>query len=305
MIAEARQSIPGGPQEIIRLLQNELAETNREVMLLTVELDKRVQERTAELVAAQSELRQKNAELLSQTAQLETANKELEAFSYSISHDLRAPLRHISGYLSALTEESASSLSEDARKYLEAISTAAERMSTLIEDLLTFSRTSRAIPTVSSVDMTALVREVIRELSSEIEGRDIVWEVSSLPTVTGDLSLLKQVWTNLLSNSIKYTRPRTPATISIGCDEKSGGWEFSVQDNGVGFDMRYADKLFGVFQRLHSQDEFEGTGIGLANVRQIVRRHGGDTRAESQVDVGTTIYFSLPKSTPPPETRSR
>lgn len=296
MIAEPPQSKSDGPQEIIRLLQNEIAETNREVMLLTVELDKRVQQRTAELVDAQMELREKNSELLKRTAQLEAANKELEAFSYSVSHDLRAPLRHISGYLHALVEDAAPGLSAEARRYLAAISDSTLRMSHLIDDLLSFSRMSRATMAETQVDMSALVKEVINEMVGETKGRDVRWDVQPLPVVPADRSLLKQVWTNLLSNALKYSRPRDPARITVGWQEKGEQWEFYVRDNGVGFDMRYADKLFGVFQRLHTQEEFEGTGIGLANVRQIIRRHGGETRAESELDKGTTVYFSLPKS---------
>lgn len=295
MIAEPLESMPGQPQEIIRLLQNELAQTNREVMLLTVELDKRVQERTAELVDVQVELRQKNAELLKRTAQLEAANKELEAFSYSVSHDLRAPLRHINGYLQALSEDADHALSEDAKRYLTAISNSTRRMSSLIDDLLAFSRTSRAVPSEAPVDMTALVGDVVAEMSSETQGRHIQWDIKALPVVQADRSLIKQVWTNLLSNALKYSRPRDPAHIGVGYEDKGQHWEFYVSDNGVGFDMRYADKLFGVFQRLHTQEEFEGTGIGLANVRQIIRRHGGETRATSQPGVGTTLFFTLPK----------
>jgi len=283
------------PQETIRLLQNELAETNREVLLLAVDLDKRVAERTAELAAAQEQLRRKNAELLTRSAQLEAANKELEAFSYSVSHDLRAPLRHINGYLQALSEEAPPDLNEAARGFIAAISTSTQRMNALIEDLLDFSRMSRARMTESQFDTKQLVEEVIQEISEETRDRNIQWDLQVLPTIRADQALLKQVWINLLSNAVKYTRPRNPAKITIGCHDQRGQWEFFVRDNGVGFDMRYADKLFGVFQRLHGPEQFEGTGIGLANVRQIVRRHGGETRAESKVDVGTTIYFSIPK----------
>ncbi len=295
MTTEVAQPSKRDLQETIRLLQNELAETNREVLLLTVELDKRVAERTAELARAQEQLRRKNAELLTRSAQLESANKELEAFSYSVSHDLRAPLRHISGYLQALSEE-ASDLNDEARGFIRAISASTERMNALIEDLLAFSRMSRASMSKSQLDMRRVVEEVVGEMTEETRGRNIEWELLDLPVVSADASLLKQVWVNLLSNAVKYTRPRNPARITVGHHEHADQWEFYVRDNGVGFDMRYAGKLFGVFQRLHGPDEFEGTGIGLANVRQIIRRHGGETRAESQVNVGTTIYFTLPKS---------
>lgn len=300
MITQLLPPTPGSPQELIRLLQNELAETNREVLMLTVELDKRVEQRTAELAAAQHELREKNSELVERTAQLEAANKELEAFSYSVSHDLRAPLRHISGYVQALNDEAASALNDAARGFLAAISSSAVRMSALIDDLLAFSRMSRASLSETQFDMGQLVREVVAETSGDTKGRNIDWDLQPLPLVRADLALLKQVWINLLSNAVKYTRPRNPARITVGCQDLAGQWEFFVRDNGVGFDMRYADKLFGVFQRLHTPEEFEGTGIGLANVRQIIRRHGGQTRACSKVDEGTTVYFSLPKSSAAP-----
>jgi light-regulated signal transduction histidine kinase (bacteriophytochrome) len=295
MLTEIAETSANSPQDLIRLLQAELAETNREVMLMTVELDKRVAERTAELGAAQEQLRHRNAELLRRTTQLEAANKELETFSYSVSHDLRAPLRHINGYLQALQEEASGTMTQEARGFLEAISASAQRMNALIEDLLAFSRMSRASMSETRFEMTPLVEEVVAELAQETRGRNIQWEIPALPAVSADRPLLKQVWANLLSNAVKYTRPRDPAVITVGYREHPGQWEFFVRDNGVGFDMRYAGKLFGVFQRLHDPEEFEGTGIGLANVRQIIRRHGGETRAESQVERGTTVYFSIPK----------
>lgn len=296
MLTEIAEPSPNNPQDLIRLLQAELAETNREVMLMTVELDKRVAERTAELDDAQEQLRHRNAELLKRTAQLEAANRELETFSYSVSHDLRAPLRHINGYLQALQEEASDSITQEARGFLEAISTSTQRMNTLIEDLLAFSRMGRASMAQTRFEMTDLVEEVVAEMAQETRGRNIRWDIPALPAVSADRPLLKQVWANLLSNAVKYTRPRDPALIAIGCRDLPGQWEFFVRDNGVGFDMRYAGKLFGVFQRLHNPEEFEGTGVGLANVRQIVRRHGGETRAESQVNLGTTVFFSIPKT---------
>lgn len=303
MLTEVDQPPAGSPQELIRLLQTELADTNREVLLLTVELDKRVAERTAALAAAQEQLRLRNAELLKRGAQLQAANKELEAFSYSVSHDLRAPLRHINGYLQALNEEASAAMSPEARGFLDAISASTQRMNTLIEDLLAFSRMSHASMSETRLDARQLVEEVIAEMVQETRGRNILWDLQALPVIYADRPLLKQVWVNLLSNAVKYTRPRNPATITIGSREQPGQWEFYVRDNGVGFDMRYADKLFGVFQRLHNPEEFEGTGIGLANVRQIIRRHGGETRAESQVNIGTTLFFSIPKPEARPQTR--
>jgi light-regulated signal transduction histidine kinase (bacteriophytochrome) len=294
MSTQIYQPRPGSPQETIRLLQQELTETNREVLLLTVELDKRVEARTAELCATQEELKMKNSELLRQTARLEAANNELEAFSYSVSHDLRAPLRHIQGYVDALQEEYAAVLGGAGRLYLEKVLDSITRMAKLINDLLAFSRMARAEMQQTRFSMGELVGETLQEMREDLQGRNIEWEIQPLPAIKGDQALLKQVWINLLSNAVKYTRPRDPAKIQIRCAEKAGEWEFCVRDNGVGFDMRYAGKLFGVFQRLHRADEFEGTGIGLVNVRQIIKRHGGRTWAESKVDEGTAIYFTLP-----------
>ncbi len=287
---------PRSPQELIRLLQQELEETNREVLILTTELDQRVEERTAQLMATQRELREKNAALERRTVQLEALNKELETFSYSVSHDLRAPLRHISGFTEALRQDPSSSFSDEARQYINLLVEAANRMSILIDDLLRFSRMSRASVRPAEFDMADLVAEVIHEMAGDLRGRNIQWNIQPMPAVSADRPLLKQVWFNLISNAVKYTRPRNPAKITIGCSDKTVEWEFFIADNGVGFDMAHATQLFGVFQRLHTLDEFEGTGIGLASVRQIISRHGGHTRAEAKLDRGATFYFTLPKS---------
>lgn len=284
------------PEETIRALQVELTETNREVLALTVELEKRVEERTAALRATQEDLRQKNADLLKQTLQLEAANKDLESFSYSVSHDLRAPLRHIDAYLQMLIDGEGTALSSAAHGYLGKIGDAVRRMNQLIEDLLAFSRTGRAEMEHARIDMSELVSEVLREMSPDLAGRNIEWRIQRLPRVEGDRALLKQVWMNLLSNAVKYTRPRNPARIEVGCLERPSEFEFYVQDNGVGFDMRYVSRMFGVFQRFHSAAEFEGTGIGLASVRAIVGRHGGRTSAEGQLNAGATVHFTLPKT---------
>src|SRR5579884_337245 len=228
------------------------------------------------------------------TAELELANKELEAFSYSVSHDLRAPLRHINGYVEALHEDSDTKLSESGRRFLNAIGKSATLMTKLIEDLLSFSRLGRAEMHQDTFNMGELVQEVISEMATDIQGRNIEWNVQPLSTIQGDRALLKQVWVNLLSNAVKYTRPRAPARIGVFGEKKDGEWMFCVRDNGVGFDMRSSEKLFGVFQRLHDASEFEGTGVGLANVRRIIMRHGGRTWAESKLNEGTTLYFTLP-----------
>jgi PAS domain S-box-containing protein len=243
-------------------------------------------------------LKRTEKSLAERTGQLEAANKELEAFSYSVSHDLRAPLRHIDGFADMLRKESSSGLDAAGQRYLGIISNAAKRMGALIDDLLVFSRMGRAELRRGPVNMDQLVAETLHDLVRDLEGRRIAWDISPLPEVSGDRAMLKQVWANLLSNAVKYTRHREQAAIRIG-SRKNGKeeWEFSIQDNGAGFDMKYADKLFGVFQRLHQVEEFEGTGIGLANVRRIILRHGGRTWAESKVDAGATFYFTLPVRT--------
>ncbi|OGA04696.1 MAG: hypothetical protein A2W68_00100 [Betaproteobacteria bacterium RIFCSPLOWO2_02_64_14] len=228
------------------------------------------------------------------TAQLEAANEELESLSYSVSHDLRAPLRHVQGYAEMLGEDAESTLSPESRRYLEVIAGAGREMGELIDDLLSFLRMSRAEMHETQVDLGALVQNSIRDLETSTRGRNIGWTIAPLPSVTGDRAMLKQVFANLLGNAMKYTRPKDPAAIEIGCaGEEDGRLVLFVRDNGVGFDMKYADKLFGVFQRLHRADQFEGTGIGLANVRRIIARHGGRVWAKAVPDQGAAFYFTL------------
>jgi signal transduction histidine kinase len=230
----------------------------------------------------------------SRTAELEAANHELEAFSYSVSHDLRSPLRHIAGFSEMLAEECGSVLNVAGRRHLGVISDSVKQMGQLIDDLLLFSQMGRVEMRQTRVSMAALVKQVSQELAADADGRNIEWDIQSLPDVRGDLSMLKQVWANLLSNAIKYTRPCELAKIEIGSRRENGELEFHVRDNGAGFDMKYAEKLFGVFQRLHRAEEFEGTGVGLANVRRIVARHGGRTWAQAKVGEGAIFYFTLP-----------
>jgi len=236
-----------------------------------------------------------NLELREKTTQLEAANKELEGFSYSVSHDLRAPLRHITGFAELLQKKASSILDEKNLQYLNTISESAVQMGNLIDDLLAFSRIGRSEVKKNSVKLLYLIKDILKDLQEETKDRDIAWKVGELPEVYGDSSMLRLVLTNLISNAVKFTRTRAKAEIEIGCIPEKDKFIFFVQDNGVGFDPQYKDKLFGVFQRLHHRDEFEGTGIGLANVRRIIHRHGGSTWADGQIDAGATFYFSLPK----------
>jgi PAS domain S-box-containing protein len=250
---------------------------------------------------AEEELNRLNQELArrvrERTAELESSNHELEAFCYSVSHDLRAPLRHIDGFAELLRESAGSGLSDKSRRYLDQITSSAKQMGRLIDDLLHFSRTGRAEIRRSPLNLLPLVDGVVRDLKTETAGRDIQWKLGSLPVVQADAAMLRQALVNLLSNAVKYTRPRERAEIQVGClSGEPGELVIFVRDNGVGFDMEYVDKLFGVFQRLHSDEEFEGTGIGLANVRRIIARHGGRVWAEGKVGEGATFFISLPQT---------
>ncbi|HEU4683208.1 MAG TPA: ATP-binding protein [Nitrospira sp.] len=235
------------------------------------------------------------AELKRRGELLHAANKELEAFSYSVSHDLRAPLRHIDGYAALLAKASGTSLNDKAQRYLQTISDSAKQMGQLIDDLLVFSRMGRQEMLHTTIDLDQLVKTVIQDLRLDLHEKTISWTMMPLPQVSGDPAMLRQVYTNLISNAVKFTATRSQPRIDIGAKPGAPGEVvLYVSDNGVGFDMQYANKLFGVFQRLHRNDEFEGTGIGLANVRRIIHRHGGRTWAEGAVDQGATFYFSLP-----------
>jgi PAS domain S-box-containing protein len=246
---------------------------------------------------AQEKIHQLNAELeqrvIQRTAELEAANKELEAFSYSVSHDLRAPLRAVNGFAGIVLEDFSSQLPEEGKRYLERIRNGGQRMGELIDDLLAFSRLSRQSMNRQAVNSVKIVRDVLDELKPQQNGRQIEVKVGELPACHGDPGLLKQVWVNLISNAVKYSRVREPAIIEIGFARDNDENVYFVRDNGAGFDMQYANKLFGVFQRLHRADEFEGTGVGLAIVQRIVHRHGGRVWAKAEVNRGATFYFTL------------
>ena len=285
---KARAEIPRGAGELthlarafnatadsLELRQAELKKAAADIASMNAGLERRVKERTAEL---------------------EAVNKELEAFSYSVSHDLRAPLRHVDGFVKLLRKHLSSQLDEKAVKFFDHIQEATSQMGHLIDGLLSFSRMGRAELCRVAIDMRTLANEVISDLSPETAGRSVRWEIGSLPEVEADPVLMRQVLANLFSNAVKYTRTREQAEIEFGADSgKPDENIFFVRDNGVGFEMKYAEKLFGIFQRLHHADEFEGTGIGLANVQRIVARHGGRVWAEAEPDRGATFFFSFPK----------
>ncbi len=225
--------------------------------------------------------------------QLEAANKELEAFSYSVSHDLRAPLRAIDGFSRILLEDFAAQLPAESRRYLDLVRANTQQMGHLVDDLLAFSRLSRQPLNKQRVAPADLVRQALADLRAEQEGRRVEIVVGDLPDCEGDPALLKQVFVNLLANALKYTRKREVARIEVGCENREGERVCFVRDNGVGFDMQYVGKLFRVFQRLHRAEEYEGTGVGLAIVQRIIQRHGGRAWAEAEVNQGATFYFTI------------
>lgn len=242
-----------------------------------------------------TDLAQERERLAARTAALASANEELEAFAYSVSHDLRTPVRHILGFNQLLRKALGAALDVKAARYLEVVEQAAVRMNTLIDAMLDLSRSSRLPMQVRLVDLSMLVASIRTELEVDLPDRQVEWRVSALPLVPGDHDLLRQVLFNLLSNAVKYTRTREQAMIEVWAEERDAAWAVLVKDNGVGFDLQYANKLFGVFQRLHRQEEFEGTGVGLANVRRIVSRHGGQVWAHGSLGAGATFGFTLPK----------
>jgi len=307
--------VDGTVQFMVGVVQDitERKQTETELQKAHDLLEARVKERTSELKVRKDEaetlnraminvlgdLKQTNLGLETAERSLRTTNKELEAFSYSVSHDLRAPLRHIDGFVGLLLKREKNMDATSAR-YLDTIAHASGRMGRLIDDLLAFSRTNRTKIRTASINLNEVIQQTVKDLSTVTEGRRITWEISDLPLAQADGNLIRQVWENLIGNAIKYTGTREQARIKIGTTRKGSNDAdeivFFIQDNGAGFDPKYTDKLFGVFQRLHREDEFEGTGIGLATVSRIIHRHGGRVWAEGAVDQGATFYFTLEKA---------
>lgn len=252
--------------------------------------EKQLTGQAEELSRQTEELEDKVVQL---TAELEVANRELEAFTYSVSHDLRAPLRHIGGFARILTEDFGPTMPPEARGHLQRIEDGAHRMGLLVDELLNLARVGRHAVKLQTVGLNSIVEEVVSLLQPEVQGRVVIWKIAELPTVECDPLLTKQVFQNLLANALKFTRPRERAVIEIAYEQDNGDPAILVRDNGVGFNMKYKNKLFGVFQRLHRAEEFEGTGIGLATVQRIVHKHGGRVWAEAELDKGATFSFTL------------
>ena len=242
---------------------------------------------------AEESVRQLNHNLALHAAELSLVNNDLHSFTYSVSHDLRAPLRHIAGFSRILLDEFGPSLVPEAQRHLHRIDEGTRRMGQLVDGLLDLTQMGRQPLSLQIADLDGVVEDALAALKPETEGRQVEWKIAGLPFVECDPALMRQVFQNLVSNALKYSRPRSPAVIEIGQIEKDGQAVVFVPDNGVGFNMKYADKVLGVFQRLHRSEDFEGTGVGLAIVRRIIQKHGGSIWADAELDKGATFYFTL------------
>ncbi|HEX4350059.1 MAG TPA: response regulator, partial [Verrucomicrobiae bacterium] len=284
----------GAVDYLMKPLVAEILRAKVEVFVELAVARQKLQDEIAERMRIAMEISKLNKILEQKNNDLQTANADLESFCHSVSHDLRSPLRHIQGYIGILEQSAATRLNEQELQHMKVIKARALRMGQLIDDLLGFSRIGRTEMRTAQVDMDALLQETLAQLQPDLADRKIEWEIHPLPAVPGDPNMLRQVWVNFVANAVKYSRPRDPAKIKISADMQPDEVIYQISDNGVGFDMTYANKLFGVFQRLHSENEFEGTGIGLANVHRIIQRHGGRTWAEGKLGEGSTFYFALP-----------
>lgn len=280
------------------ILENEgLVRANMAAMNLLEDLElekRRSQDTQRALINMLEDIEEERAKVEYTKAALEAVNRELEAFSYSVSHDLRAPLRAISGFSRAISEDCSSALDDEGRRYLLLIQENVQRMGALIDGLLAFSRLGRQSLKISEIDMGRMSKEVFDEIALQQLGQDITFSSGPMPPLHGDAIMLRQVLVNLISNAVKFTRRREKALIEVGYAADIEGGAYYVRDNGAGFDMQYADKLFGVFERLHSSEEFEGAGVGLALVERIITRHGGRIWATSVLGRGATFFFTIP-----------
>jgi light-regulated signal transduction histidine kinase (bacteriophytochrome) len=293
LLLEQRRRVEAELREYQGKLEEKVMIRTRALRKTNMQLQKEVAEREL----AQAEIQNLNADLekrvIERTAALEAANRELESFSYSVSHDLRSPLRAMDGFSSILEKSYSEQLGEEGRQYLARIRSGTRRMGQLIDDLLRFSRLGRQPLRKQTVSPSVVARQSLDELYPAFADRQVEIEIQNLPICQADPSLLRQVFDNLLGNALKYSSKRPAAHIQVGWFEQDGENVYFVRDDGAGFDMRYANKLFGVFQRLHREDEFEGTGVGLANVQRIIHRHGGRIWAEGEVNTGATFYFTI------------